>query len=85
MLTIKIKQGDNKVDNKEWRYLLSGPSGEIAVPPNPTKWIPDNQWPDIYRQFYGTGQLFNFKDIHEHFMVHSDQWRVLFDSVSPQD
>ena len=27
VLTIKIKQGDNKIDNKEWRYLLSGPAG----------------------------------------------------------
>ena len=27
VLTIKIMQGDNKVDINEWRYLLSGPSG----------------------------------------------------------
>ena len=27
VLTIKIRQGDNKIDNQEWRYLLSGPAG----------------------------------------------------------
>lgn len=27
VLTIKIMQGDNKIDNNEWRYLLSGPAG----------------------------------------------------------
>lgn len=85
MLAIKIKQGDNKIDNQEWRYLLSGPSGDIHIPPNPTNWIPDNQWPDVYRQFYGTGHLPNFKDIHEHFMAHPDQWKPIFDSQSPQD
>ena len=85
VLTIKIRQGDNKISNKEWRYLLSGPAGEITVPDNPTTWIPNNQWPDVYRQFYGTGQLDSFKDIHEHFMRHSDQWKPLFDSPNPQD
>lgn len=34
---------------EEWKYLLTGPTGEIKVPPNPTKWIPDNQWADMYR------------------------------------
>lgn len=85
MLAIKIKQGDNKVDNNEWRYLLSGPSGEIAIPNNPTSWIPDNQWPDLYRQFYGTGQLPNFLNIHEHFLAHPDKWKHIFDSASPQE
>ena len=42
------------------------------MPPNPTNWIPDNQWPDFYRQFYGAGQLDAFKDIQEHLMTHSD-------------
>ena len=85
VLTIKIKQGDNKIDLKEWRYLLSGPSGEIQVPPNPTNWIPDNQWPDFYRQFYGAGQLEALKNVQDHFMAHTEQWRKLFDSPSPQD
>ena len=72
VLTIKIQQGDNKIDNQQWRYLLSGPAGEITVPNNPTDWIPTNQWPDFYRQFYGAGLLDSFKNIQEHFMAHSD-------------
>ena len=72
VMTVKIMQGDNKIDIQEWRYLLSGPSGEIQIPPNPTSWIPENQWPDFYRQFYGTGQLEKFKGIEDHFMTHHD-------------
>ena len=85
VLTIKIRQGDNKINTAEWRYLLSGPAGQITIPDNPTNWIPDNQWPDIYRQFYGSGQLESFKDIHEHFMKNSDQWKRIFDSPNPQE
>lgn len=32
LLTMKILQGDNKINMAEWRYLLAGPSGEIEVP-----------------------------------------------------
>jgi dynein heavy chain len=63
LLTIKILQGDNKIDNAEWRYLLAGPAGEIKIPPNPTTWISANQWPDLYRQFYGMGLLDAYKGI----------------------
>jgi dynein heavy chain len=83
VLTIKIMQGENKINIKEWRYLLSGPSGEIQIPSNPTSWIPDNQWPDFYRQFYGTGQLKNFKGIDDHFMNNHEQWKRIFDSSVP--
>lgn len=63
ILTITLKQGEKKINLNEWRYLLSGPAGEITVPANPTNWIPENQWPDFYRQFYGAGQLESMKDI----------------------
>lgn len=29
MLTIKILQGSNLIDQNEWRYFLTGPQGEI--------------------------------------------------------
>lgn len=37
----------------EWRYLLAGPTGDIKLAPNPTEWISENTWPDMYRQIYG--------------------------------
>lgn len=37
------------MDEVEWRYFLAGPSGEVHVPHNPTQWISENAWPDIYR------------------------------------
>jgi len=49
MLTIKILQGKNQISASEWRYFLAGPSGDIKIKDNPTKWISENQWPDMYR------------------------------------
>jgi dynein heavy chain len=49
VLTVKILQGDNLMNEKEWRYLLSGPSGDIKVPDNPTTWLSGNTWPDMYK------------------------------------
>jgi len=37
------------MNDQEWRYLLTGPSGDIKIEPNPTNWIAENTWPDIYR------------------------------------
>lgn len=73
------------IDPKEWRYLLAGPTGDVKVPANPTKWIDDNSWPDFYRQFYGMDQLQNFMGILEHFMSNVDKYRHIFDSDKPHE
>lgn len=50
MLTMKILFGDNKVDPVEWRFFLAGPSGDVEVPPNPTDWLDDLEWKEVYKQ-----------------------------------
>lgn len=49
LLTVKILQGYSMLNNEEWRYLLAGPSGDIKVPQNPTKWIAENTWPSMWQ------------------------------------
>lgn len=41
------------MNKQEWKYLLSGPSGEIKVPDNPTEWIDNTTWIEIYKNIYG--------------------------------
>lgn len=36
---------------------MQGHIGEILVPKNPTNWISDNSWPNIYKEIYGAAQL----------------------------
>ena len=52
----------------EWRYLLAGPTGDIKLAANPTDWISENTWPDMYRQIYGMSQLPAFKGFEEYFV-----------------
>ena len=51
------------MDANEWRFFLAGPSGEIKIAENPTKWIADNSWPEIYRILYGMDKLPTFTGI----------------------
>ena len=50
LLTIKIMQGDNRVDASEWRFVISGqtPSVPPAPRPNPAReWATDKIWAEV--------------------------------------
>jgi len=50
LLTIKIMQGDNKVDASEWRFVISGqtPTVPPTARPNPDKdWVTDKIWNEV--------------------------------------
>ena len=42
---------------EEWRYILTGPTGDILIENNPTNWIADNSWPEMFKQFYKMDDL----------------------------
>lgn len=69
----------------EWRYFLAGPSGEVQIPSNPTTWISENAWPDIFRQFQGMSLINVFQGIDKDLIDNSEQWRNIFDSNNAQD
>ena len=89
MLTAKIEFGKNNeeethLDPNEWRYFLAGPSGDFKVKLNPTSWISDSSWPDIFRQFYGMQDLPSLTGVYEQFMNNPDSFKGMFDSTKPQ-
>ena len=48
MLAIKVLQGQNEIDNDEWRFLISGLTGSAKEVENPaTDWIVDRSWKEI--------------------------------------
>ena len=85
MLTVKILQGYNKMNDIEWRYLLAGPTGDIKLAPNPTDWISENTWPDMYRQIYGLSQLPAFKGFEEYFTKKISLFKRIYDSSNPHE
>lgn len=83
MLTAKIEFGKKQMDPLEWRYFLAGPAGDLPVSINPTTWISDSSWPDIFRQLQGMQDIPALKGIFEEFMQHSDNFRGFFTSNKP--
>lgn len=73
LLTVKILQGDKKINEIELRFFLAGPTGDIKIKPNPTTWISENVWSDVYRQLYCMSTTIpNMKGIDEFFLQKSD-------------
>ena len=80
LLTAKILFGDNQIDMDEWRYLLAGPSGSIDVPPNPTDWLDDLEWQQLYKQLFCMGKLPAFVGIDSYFMEFNKKFKKIFDA-----
>lgn len=85
LLTVKILQGDHQLNEIQWRYLLAGPSGEFQILANPTTWISENMWSDLYRQIAGLAQVETFKGIDQYFMQNFESFKGYYDSADPQN
>jgi dynein heavy chain len=85
LLAVKLLKGDNKLDEEEWFYLLAGFTGEATVPPNPTKWVPDNSWPGMYRQFHGMDFLPKLKGVRDHMLTKPDDFKMIYDEVEAHE
>ena len=85
ILTVKILEGAKQMNLSEWRYFLAGYTGDAKPPPNPTKWIDDNSWPNIWRQFYGMEELEHMKGLEKHLMQKPDDFQRIYDSVEAHE
>lgn len=73
MLTTKILFGSKLLREDEFRFLLAGPSGDVKVPNNPTTWISENAWPDVFKQLHGMSTTLSaFKGLDEYFLKKPD-------------
>jgi len=83
MLTTKILFGDHLMDPEEWRYFLAGPSGEIEIAKNPTDWLGELEWGEVYKQLYGMSHLSHFKGFDTFFIKNHREFQKIFDSPTP--
>jgi len=65
---MKILFGSNEIDLQEWRYFLTGPSGDIDIVPNPTDWLDELEWAETYKQLYSMSKLTVFKGFDDFFI-----------------
>jgi dynein heavy chain len=73
------------MDDEEWRYFLTGFTGESEMINRTANWIPENSWPAIYRQFVGMENLPKMKGIMEHFIKSTDEYKPIYDAIEAQD
>lgn len=83
LLCIKILFGDNKVDGQQWRFLLAGPVGEIEQKPNPTTWLDDLEWGQVYEQLFAMSQFEAFKGLDSYFIEFHKKFKTIYDSPAP--
>lgn len=86
LLCMKILFGDNKIDQAEWRFLLTGASGEIEAIANPTDWLDDLEWIQVHKQLYIMDtQLSAFAGILEYFINFHKKFKKIFDAVDAHE
>ena len=82
ILCIGILKGKNKVDEPEWRFLLTGGVALDNPYPNPAEdWLPEKSWGEIVR----TSDIPALKDFSQHLTDNQDEWKKLYDSHSPHE
>ncbi|GLI62391.1 hypothetical protein VaNZ11_005010 [Volvox africanus] len=77
MLTIKILQNQGRIDGREWRFLLAGPTSSEPTQPNPAPdWLTDKAWNELLN----LSNLPNFRGFADHVALNLPHYRAIFDS-----
>eukprot|EP00614_Pseudopedinella_elastica_P018404 CAMPEP_0172648382 /NCGR_PEP_ID=MMETSP1068-20121228/241239_1 /TAXON_ID=35684 /ORGANISM="Pseudopedinella elastica, Strain CCMP716" /LENGTH=2530 /DNA_ID=CAMNT_0013462701 /DNA_START=4 /DNA_END=7593 /DNA_ORIENTATION=- len=80
LLSIRIMQGRNEVDNSEWLFLLTGGVALDNPHRNPaSEWLSEKQWGEVCR----LSDLESMAGFREDFEINHRAWREIYDSVEP--
>jgi dynein heavy chain len=79
ILCVGLMKGKGKIDDDEWRFLLTGGVGAGKSITNPAEWLPDARWGEICRAI----ELPSFAGLEDHFKTNVDKWQTIYDSGTP--
>ncbi|CAM9445138.1 unnamed protein product [Ectocarpus fasciculatus] len=82
LLTSRILAGKNQIDQHDWYFLLTGGSGMENPHPNPGEgWLGSKSWDSVVK----LSQLDSYSTFKEDFAEHVEEWKEIYDSLTPQD
>jgi len=86
-MTVRILAGDNELDSVAYRFLCQGAQDNPEIPPNPSNWISENSWPELYKGFYCMDKLKTgkYKGLCDQFLNNPDEWKLIYDSSEPHE
>merc|ERR1711871_1914274 len=80
LLTVRIMGGKGEIDSTEWFYLLTGGMGMENIHPNPAPdWLSSKNWDAVCK----LSELEKYKSFKEDFVSHVDDWKRVYDSLTP--
>jgi len=83
ILTIALEKTKGNLKDTVWRFLLTGGVGMSTIPNPAPSWMGERSWGEIVRTSdAGSDQL---AGLNKHVSEHTDEWKKLYDSSSPQD
>jgi len=80
LLTVRIMQGEGKIDDVEWRFLVAGAPPDKQLPNPATEWMTQAVWSNIL----ALSSLPNFKGFENDFITHLAEWKTYCDSHTPE-
>ncbi|KXZ54227.1 hypothetical protein GPECTOR_5g319 [Gonium pectorale] len=82
LLATKILQNQGRIDAREWRFLLAGPTSSEITQPNPAPdWLTDKAWNELIN----LSALPNFKGFADHVAENCDHYRAIFDAADAHE
>ncbi|GFR03643.1 dynein heavy chain 7, axonemal [Trichonephila clavata] len=81
LLCINILKAEGKIEEEEWRFLLTGGIGLENPHPIPFAWLPKKSWDEFCR----LNDLKAFEGLKKSVETEEAGFRLLFDSLNPQE
>ncbi len=79
LLCVNLLKYEKKIDDEEWRFLLTGGVALTNTFSNPTAWLPQKSWDELVR----LDELELFKDLRKNFLAQKDAWKIVYDATDP--